>query len=158
LDDFIIEDLHRQGAIRRTSEYENKFDLHDICRVVRNLVYQMNEHPKKLYTVYPQHYSGSSTILGTETPVFSLLSFSGDYTHIDPSRMLKVMEDFAICFERVGLYQFVLRREYAVWPPNPEDTEGNQNRRANRGSHQAFRPPGRARQSGRFQRSSNYQR
>lgn len=51
----IIQTLENLGAIRLVNEYEQKFDLHDICRVVRNLVYQMNEHPNRTYTVSTRH-------------------------------------------------------------------------------------------------------
>lgn len=53
LDQTVLVHLVNAGAVRRVCEYDEDlhFDLHDVCRVVRNLVYKMNEQPKRIYTV-----------------------------------------------------------------------------------------------------------
>lgn len=141
LSESVITYLFDKGAIRRSNEYDRRYDLHDICRVVRNLIYQMNEQPEKIYTVLPGHYNGSGTILGNDVSVLSLLSFSGDYTYIHPSTMLEVMMDFSICFEHLKSHYFRLKRSFAKWPPNADelDVGGQAGRRSKRA--QGFRSP-----------------
>ncbi|XP_018496330.1 uncharacterized protein LOC100900179 [Galendromus occidentalis] len=142
----VIEDLKSTGAIRQVTGSEELYDLHDICRVVRNLVFKMNENPTYIYTVESQPYLNANL---TPTSVATLLAFSGDYTFIPPRVLLEIMSDFTLSFQQVGEVQFKLQPALQIWTPPVEVVESAQPRRGNRGAQIAPR----GRQNYRFSRN-----
>ncbi|XP_022668454.1 uncharacterized protein LOC111253396 isoform X2 [Varroa destructor] len=93
------------GAIRYplcspTTPENTLFDLQDDCRVVRNLIHQMNSKPDATYLVYDPRNDTNRIVYGArdERSITFLLECSGDcmYADFDVDAMMKDFSEFFV--------------------------------------------------------------
>ncbi|OQR79676.1 hypothetical protein BIW11_05563 [Tropilaelaps mercedesae] len=143
-----------QGALRKTKlnnicPATTTFDLQDICRTMRNLIYQMTDEPQAIYVVpneiadFDRLYRGIRSE-DSMNSIHYLLEFSGDctkpYFEID-----KVMKDFKPFFEYLGedargCRGYRLRQCVIAGEPSPEEKEKMHKKKEKKGLSRVDRP------------------
>lgn len=103
--------LRNRGALRRLKLHNPSpasitYDLQDICRTVRNLIYQMTDDPSGVYYVRTEKQDVARFLRGTRNDELKYsvnyqLEFSGDCTRANFD-VDEVMRDFRLFFEPIS--------------------------------------------------------